>query len=450
MKRLLFTIFLVMGLGALSAQDSVNITFHVNMKAVGASPDGVFLGGGAGFGGPTDNQMTDVDGDGVYSITFRRPENWGSHYTHLNGNCPDWSCKENIAGQACADPGNFNDRRVDVTTNDTVIWTCFQECTNDTVCSPVAAAVNVTFRVDMTGQTFDSVFVTGGFAGWGGLANKMTDPDGDNIYEATTQIDPGAIEYKFVINGTDYEEWDSVGTLGACIMNFGGFINRFTTIPASDTVLCTADWLGCCAAAALYNVEFSVDVNTMSTAPTAVKLGANFDGWSGGLAMDDSDNDGVWTYTAMLPAGPIEYKFITNDGTADTWETLDSLNGQPCVMDFGGFVNRIDTVTGNVAFCTPIIGQCCAASGINDLLVNNKLFVLRPTLASDFAYLDFPELRGEQAQLQIINAMGQVVLREDIRTNGTHRLDVRTYATGLYFVQVKVGNTIGTQKMIVD
>lgn len=447
MKKILFTILLVMGIGAVSAQDSVNITFHVNMKVYGASADGVFLGGGSGFGGPTDNQMTDVDGDGVYSITFRRPENWGSHYTHLNG-AGGWGDKENIAGQSCSDPANFDDRRIDVRENDTTVWTCFAECTTDTTCSPAAVAVNVTFRVDMNGETVDAagMFVAGNFDGWG--ANlAMDDSDMDGIYEATRMLSAGAIEYKFV-NGTAYEEWDSTqaSTLTDCVGDFGGFFNRKASISGNgDTTFCVAPWRACCAAAALYSVEFSVDMRGL-TVTTGMTLGANFDGWSGALAMDDADMDGIWTYTAMLPAGPIEYKFI-QDGN---WEVIDSLDGQACVLETGGFVNRLDDITGNTVLCTPIIGQCCTALSINKLLVDNNLFVLRPTLASDFAYLDFPELRGETAQLQIINAIGQVVLREDIRTNGTHRLDVRNYSNGLYFVQVKVGNVIGTQKMMVD
>ena len=27
----------------------------------------------------------------------------GGHFTILNGNCGDWSCKEDISGQSCAD-----------------------------------------------------------------------------------------------------------------------------------------------------------------------------------------------------------------------------------------------------------------------------------------------------------------------------------------------------------
>ena len=41
---------------------------------------------------PGDNQMTDDDGDGIYSITVKA--RLDSHYTFTNGACGDWSCKE--------------------------------------------------------------------------------------------------------------------------------------------------------------------------------------------------------------------------------------------------------------------------------------------------------------------------------------------------------------------
>ena len=34
----------------------------------------------------------------------------GGHFTILNGNCSDWSCKEDISGQPCADANNYDDR----------------------------------------------------------------------------------------------------------------------------------------------------------------------------------------------------------------------------------------------------------------------------------------------------------------------------------------------------
>jgi hypothetical protein len=99
-------------------------------------PDGVWLAGGGNFdvpGGPY--RMEDFDGDGVWEITVPRQRGFSSYYTFTNGPCPDYSCKENIEGQSCAQPQNFNDRWLPPVTQDTVVATCFQLCTTTTDCT---------------------------------------------------------------------------------------------------------------------------------------------------------------------------------------------------------------------------------------------------------------------------------------------------------------------------
>ena len=71
-----------------------DVTFNVNMANEDVSSDGVFLAGGAHFGWPGDNPMSDDDGDGIWSITVNLAEGTAGNYTFLNGNCGDWSCKE--------------------------------------------------------------------------------------------------------------------------------------------------------------------------------------------------------------------------------------------------------------------------------------------------------------------------------------------------------------------
>ena len=59
-----------------------------------------------------------------------------------------------------------------------------------------AQAFNVTFRVDMSQQTdFTTPEVNGSFNSWCGNCFQMTDADGDNIWEATTNLASGNYEY---------------------------------------------------------------------------------------------------------------------------------------------------------------------------------------------------------------------------------------------------------------
>jgi hypothetical protein len=87
---------------------TVTFNVHTDSIAGNVSADGIYIGGGF-VGGNDALLLDDSDGDGVWSGSISLPAA-GGHFTILNGNCSDWSCKEDISGQPCADPGNYNDR----------------------------------------------------------------------------------------------------------------------------------------------------------------------------------------------------------------------------------------------------------------------------------------------------------------------------------------------------
>lgn len=116
--------------------EEVGITFRVGFDNVQPSPDGVWLAGGGNFDVPGGRyQMKDDDADGIYTITVPRYRGFSSFYTFANGNCPDYSCKENIGGLPCAHPENFNDRFLSPVEDDIVIGTCFATCADNAECT---------------------------------------------------------------------------------------------------------------------------------------------------------------------------------------------------------------------------------------------------------------------------------------------------------------------------
>ena len=114
-------IFAILYLSTPIFSQNVNITFELDPVYLGnnISPNGLYLGHHIGFGFPGDLQLTDSDGDGIYSIVITKPKGFSSHYTFLNGDCSDWTCKENISGLPCADPNNYNDRWLSPVQSDT-------------------------------------------------------------------------------------------------------------------------------------------------------------------------------------------------------------------------------------------------------------------------------------------------------------------------------------------
>ena len=113
-----------------------DLTFNVNTANISVGPNGLYLGGGV-FGDALAHAMSDDDGDGTWSVTLSVDSGFAGYYIFLNSpnNGADWGVKENLTGQPCADPGNFDDRILDPVTGDTVISTCFGECTTDGSCS---------------------------------------------------------------------------------------------------------------------------------------------------------------------------------------------------------------------------------------------------------------------------------------------------------------------------
>ena len=119
-------------------EQTVTLTFNLDMSGVETSTEGVFVGGGGTFGNPGDNPMSDDDGDDIWTLSFEFPANFSTDYTFLNGNCSDWSCKENIEGQECAvEP--WNDRHIDLGTEDVTVNACFAVC-GDGTCQNFALA----------------------------------------------------------------------------------------------------------------------------------------------------------------------------------------------------------------------------------------------------------------------------------------------------------------------
>jgi len=132
-----------------------NVTFAVDTANITVGASGMYLGGGA-FGDAQGNAMTDDDGDGVYEVTLElSTDQIGVNYIFLNGpgDGGDWGAKEDLAGQECADPNNYNDRILPEFDGDTYLLHCFGECSGDGVgCSAGTCAVPDITSWSMTGD----------------------------------------------------------------------------------------------------------------------------------------------------------------------------------------------------------------------------------------------------------------------------------------------------------
>lgn len=210
---------------------------------------------------------------------------------------------------------------------------------------------DVTFSVNMTGETFTQAYVSGSFNGWSGEANPLTD-QGSGIWSVTLPIPVGTHEYKFT-----YDNWtgqESLTTGDVCsITSGGGNNNRFLNVLGSDIVLLTPPFGGCAESATnpgphdlTVNVDMSGYAGTIGTAVNINGENYNSQGlgaWCGAcIPLVDQGSD-IWSITLSLEEFTYQFK-ITVDGWTDQ-ETF--TEGDPGTVTNNGNVNRFIQMSGD-------------------------------------------------------------------------------------------------------
>ncbi len=211
---------------------------------------------------------------------------------------------------------------------------------------PLIPPTVLTLNCDMNYQiaagnfdaALDSLDVAGSFNGWGAM-DYLSDDDGDGIYSIDiTPIDPGAIEFKFRING----DWNTSEFAGgganrelfvpATDYTFNGIYDNFMPNAVPVTFIC--------------HMPYQTMLGVFNPETDYLDVAGSFNGWGGGNQLGDVDADTV--YKVILPVDTssstaIEFKFRINGD----WGTSEFPGGGPnrmyTVLDtVGGFENIID------------------------------------------------------------------------------------------------------------
>ena len=295
--------------------------------------------------------------------------------------------------------------------------------------TPIAVQdYDVAFRVDMsqyTGSLTGGVFVNGTFNGWCGTCNPMTDM-GNGSWEVTLPLPPGAIEYKFTIDGWFAQE-EFVGG-ESCTVTDGAFTNRAHTV-AGDITLPNVCFASC--DACTNDITFAVDMNDYilagNSTAAGVFLNGTFNGWCGSCTpMDDANGDNVWEVTVPITAGAIEYKF-----TVDGWNDDEQFaGGEPCTVTNGGFTNRSYTVT--TAASIPVVcWESCTecTTGLNEEANNVAIY---PNPVNSIMTVKATEAIQ---QIRILDLTGKEVA--NFVANGlTQEINVEALKAGIYTIQI--------------
>ena len=221
-----------------------------------------------------------------------------------------------------------------------------------------AQNVNVTFRVDMTGQTVGTgVFVAGDFQGpaggsnWNATGTPMTQVGATTVYQATVSIPQGQYEFKF-INGSN---WENVPAI--CQKEYGtGNSNRVTHV-FSDTTLPAIVYEACAPVNQSY-LMFRADMTSQTIDPLGVFVAGDFQSaagfagnWQAGTTrLFNYNNNGIYCRAVYVPNATYEYKFI--NGT--NWESVPA----GCAVNN----NRQVVLTGNQLLDVTPYGGCASVA----------------------------------------------------------------------------------------
>ncbi len=179
--------------------------------------------------------------------------------------------------------------------------------------SPSSAAVSVHFTYRPDTSDPGQISVAGEFNNWNASADLMSDDDGDGVFEATIEIEPGRYEYKIVVDNVWME--DPVATEQTA--NPFGEFNSVITIPEGVLAI-ESSGEGAIAgpstgAAAGGKTPVRFTFTPPTTNPSLVTVAGEWNGWSMGTDyLADGDGDGTFDGTVKLEPGRYEYKFVVD------------------------------------------------------------------------------------------------------------------------------------------
>lgn len=309
------------------------------------------------------------------------------------------------------------------------------------------AQVDVTLRLDMSGQTIssDGVHVAGTINGWSTDSTPLTQEGTTDIYSATVQLSQGWHRYKF-LNGNNWGTEESAGY--PCAPSNG---DRFLYINDSgdDVVLEAVPFNGCNPEGTGFSVTFNVD---MSSEPSVSGDGIHLAGWHtdwnpGVLSLPDVDGD-IHSGTLRLPTPsdyPIEFEYKYLNG--NNWGT-DETPGPESECSTVSGDNRLVTVTNSGENLYDVFNGCNYTLNLQNFeKAEIEMIYNRNNRKLEF----LPNNKVEEVSLlQVYSINGKEIKRiEKIKSIEDVSVDFNDTKNGIYIVRFVISGYPMAKKVAV-
>lgn len=276
-----------------------------------------------------------------------------------------------------------------------------------------AMASQITFTVDMTGQTISAngIHLAGSFQNWDPAATEMLDA-GNNLYNITLDLSAGVYSYKF-INGNAWTGEETVPSTCGTDNGFGGYNRSIEVLDNSDDVIptvCFGTCTSCAAPINTINVTFKVDMSQQTVSADGVHIAGSFQGWNPASdELTDVDADGIYEVTIQIQEGiGIDYKFINGND----WPFQESVPMSCGENDgFGGYNRHYALGSEDVEMLPICFGECYPCTPIVEptlVTVTFQVNMTNETVSPDGVFIA-GEFNGWNASSDQMTDMGNGV-----------------------------------------
>ena len=385
--------------------------------------EGVFINGAYNGWCGNCNQMSDLDGDSIYTATLLIPAGAQEFKYTIGG----WNDQEALtAGDPCVLTTGVNTNRlIDVNGDVSLDIICWNSCTTCVAAPPASGNAqycdSIIYHFQNPAEVASAIFLT------------ITNTSATTMDVIIESADADAVDLLIVTNGTgasiSAENYPSPGVISRTLTwtaptpdidlnilwskaSFGGNWQ----LTATDITVSFADSCTNSAPPAVDgNIDFSVDMRGYTGALDFVSEGVfingAYNGWCGNCnQMSDLDGDSIYTATLLIPAGAQEFKY-----TIGGWNDQEALTaGDPCVLTTGVNTNRLIDVNGDVSLDTICWNSCIACDATPALAQMDLPVTFDDTVTVSYATIDFG---GTASSFVTDPAGGLNIVTETIKTN---------------------------------